>query len=407
MWNLETSLEEWCDILKSIWRLDEALAEVKRHLVPVDGHRVLPLEESLGKIAAVDYFATSAIPHFRRSTMDGYAVVAAATSGASESIPAMLNKHSPFPLAWERVLTGEPISAPFDAVVMLEYVEELSDGTILVNRAAAVGENIMEVGEDISIGTMVLGRGGRISSSKIGVLATQGLSHVLVRDFRVAVISSGNEVVPLSCAPRIGEVRDINSHLLVSICRAEGFKAANCGIVKDDPESLNLALVAALKDFDAVLLSGGSSAGAADYTEAAINRLGCPGVLVHGLAVRPGKPTVLGAVDGKPILGLPGHPLSCAVMAEVAVLPLLRYVAGCLEPEIWNQSGELSRSLVSAPGRRDFIPVKLAGRQVVPLLTKSAAIQALAESDGLLIIPEECEGYNTGHEVVVQRWRTQ
>lgn len=393
-------------ILKAIWRIDEALDVVKGQIVAVERHMSVSLVESVGKIVAEDFYASCPVPHFRRSTMDGYAVVARYTHGASETMPAMLSLCDLSPASWARVLTGDPIPSAYDAVVMLEYVEELNDGTLLVSRPVAGGENIMEEGEDISAGSLMWRRGVYISPRQVGVLAAQGVTAVKVRDFRVAIISTGNEVVPASTWPEVGQMRDINSHLLTSLCREAGFMVQNCGVVPDDPSALTAALQGSLKSYDAVVLSGGSSAGAADYTERVLNQVGSPGVLVHGLAVKPGKPTVLGVVDGKAVVGLPGHPLSCAIMAEMVALPLLRHAAGAILPQPRFQVAELSRSLVSAPGRRDFVPIRLEGRQAIPLLAKSAAIQVLAQSDGLLVVPEDCEGYNAGREVVVQMWRS-
>jgi len=341
--------------------------------------------------------------------MDGYAVVASTTHGASDSLPAMLYLGDPkigdlkLPLC-ARVHTGDIVAADFDAVMMLEYAEELPDGTVLLSRSIAAGENIMAVGEDIAEGSLVLPAGQQATPHDVGVLAALGLATIKTRDFRVGILSTGNEIVPHDCVPQVGQMRDLNSPLLTSLFRAAGFAVHHCGIFRDDESALTQALELAVAQFDAVVLSGGSSAGAVDYTERAVNNLGLPGVLVHGLAVKPGKPTILGVISGKLVVGLPGHPLSCAVMAEMVALPLLRYAAGAMVTLPVCQNVVLARPVASVPGRRDFVPCRLVGQEAIPQQAKSAAIQVLAASQGLLVITEECEGYSAGSMVSVELW---
>lgn len=392
------------DILKKIWRIEDAMDLVKKHITISDKSVLTPLTELVGSIIGEDVYAPCPVPHFRRSTMDGYAVVAADTHGASESLPAMLHlSDSKLPMC-ERVYTGDLVREAFDAVMMLEYAEELLDGTVLLSRPIAAGDNIMGVGEDIAANSLALGQGRQATSHDVGVLAALGKTGVKTRDFRVGIISTGNEIVPYECLPQVGQMRDINSPLLMSLFQTAGFRVQYYGIFRDDEVSLTKALAMALEQTDAVVLSGGSSAGALDFTERAVNNLGLPGVLVHGLAVKPGKPTILGAVRGRLVVGLPGHPLSCAVMAHMVALPLLRFAAGAKASMPMYASVVLARPLASLPGRRDFIPCRLSGQEAWPQQSKSAAIQVLAASQGLLVVPEECEGYSAGTTVNVRLW---
>jgi len=394
----------WIHILKKIWRIEDAKDLTKKHITISHKNVMTPLADIVGSIMAEDVLALCNVPHFRRSTMDGYAVVAATTHGASDSLPALLHLgESKLPIC-ARVHTGDFVPTGFDAVIMLEYAEELTDGTVLLSRSVAEGENIMGIGEDIAESSLVLRQGQQVTPHDVGVLAALGLARMKTRDFRVGILSTGNEIVPHTCIPHIGQMRDINSPLLTSLFRAAGFAVQYCGIFRDEELALTKALELALEQYDAIVLSGGSSAGAVDFTERALNNLGLPGVLVHGLAVKPGKPTILGVVRGKLVVGLPGHPLSCAVMAEMVALPLLRYAAGALAALPIGQNAVLARPVASVPGRRDFVPCRLMGQEAAPLQSKSAAIQVLAASQGLLVIPEDCEGYGAGTVVNVQLW---
>lgn len=392
------------DILKKIWRIEDAKDLVKKHVTISHNCLMTPLGEIVGSIMAENVSAPCNVPHFRRSTMDGYAVVALTTHGASDSLPAMLHLVDPKLPICARVHTGDIVPADFDAVMMLEYAEELPDGTVLLSRSISEGENIMGVGEDIAESSLVLRQGQQATPHDVGVLAALGFERVKTRDFRIGILSTGNEIVPHTCIPQVGQMRDINSPLLTSLFRAAGFAVHYCGIFRDDESALTQALELALQQYDAIVLSGGSSAGAVDFTERAVNNLGLPGVLVHGLAVKPGKPTILGVIRGKLVVGLPGHPLSCAVMAEMVALPLLRYAAGALAALPVCQSVVLARPVASVPGRRDFVPCRLVGQEAIPQQSKSAAIQVLAASQGLLVVTEECEGYSAGTMVSVELW---
>ncbi len=363
------------------------------------------LVNAVGRLAAEPVVASWPVPHFRRSTMDGFAVVARVTAGANETLPALLGLARQDAQGCLAVLTGAPIPPPYDAVVMLEYAEQLQGDTVMVMRPVAVGENVMDVGEDVEEGMTLVSAGKYLSPSDIAVLATQGVTQVKVKSFKVGVVSTGDEVVSPEQVPQAGQIRDCNSPYLTALFAGRGLTPVYLGVVRDDEAVLAEVLARGLSECDALVLSGGSSAGALDFTTNAILRLSRAEILVHGLAVKPGKPTVLATAGGKLVVGLPGHPLSCAIIAHKVAWPLLCQAAGFSDPEVWESTAVLSRAVPSVPGRRDFIPVKLERGVATPLLAKSAAIQVLSSAHGLLTLPEECEGLNAGAQAAVEMWR--
>lgn len=392
-------------LLQDIWRLEDALLAVSSAITHRSGYRDIPLLESVGCVVAEDILASEPVPHFVRSTMDGYAVRARTTFGASEAMPAMLTMGADDIYGCVPVLTGAAVPGEYDAVVMLEYAELLEDGLLLVSRPVAVGENIMSVGEDVPVNQVLVCKGKKLSIRDIAVLSALGHAQVKVRDFRVAVISSGNEIVPITAVPTIGQVRDINSGLVMGLIREMGFYADFMGIFADDEDLLVSRLVTALEKYDAVVMSGGSSAGSYDYTARAMQQVGSPGVITHGLSIKPGKPTVLGVAAGKLMIGLPGHPLSCALVAHIVAAPLLATAAQALTAKRTRLPLILLQPIASVPGRRDIVPVKVTPDGVYPLFAKSAAIRILAESDGFIEIDEHCEGLHVGERVEVEVWR--
>ena len=392
-------------LLQNIWRLEDALLAVSSAITHRSSHKEVPLLESVGRVSAEDIVATEPVPHFVRSTMDGYAVRAWTTFGASEAMPAMLTLGGDAVYASAPILTGGALPDGFDAVVMLEYAELLEDGLLLVSRPVAVGENIMSVGEDVAVNHALVRRGQKLSIRDIAVLSALGHAQVKVRDFRVAVISSGDEIVPITSIPAIGQVRDINSNLVLGLVRDMGFEADFLGILADDEGLLESNLVTALEKYDAVIMSGGSSAGSYDYTARVMQKVGSPGVISHGLSIKPGKPTVLGVAAGKLMIGLPGHPLSCALTAHVVAAPLLTAAADALVVKRSRLHLPLLQPIASVPGRRDIVPVRVTADGVSPLFAKSAAIRVLAESDGFIQISEQCEGLHVGERVEVEVWR--
>jgi len=375
------------------------------------------LARAVGRVLARDVVAEEALPPFARSTVDGYAVQAEDTFGASESLPAYLQ------LAGEVVMgrpaegslregqcfgipTGGALPEGADAVIMVEHTELPGDGTVAIMRPVAPGENLVQPGEDARAGEVVLGRGHLLRAPDIGVAAAVGYASLAVfRRPRVAVLSTGDELVVPGEAPSRGQVRDVNSYTLAAAVTTEGAEPELLGIVPDRMESLREALGRAM-EADAILVSGGSSIGARDLVAGAISELGSPGILLHGVAVRPGKPVIVAVAEGRPVFGLPGHPVSALVMFHLLVRPALRFLAGMdpFPPEPVVRA-RLSRSLSSRSGIEEFVRVSLEGsgpdRVARPVLGKSGLINTLARAWGLVRIPAESTGLAEGDEVEV------
>lgn len=382
---------------------------------------MVQLPEARGRVLARDLAAPEALPAFPRAGMDGYAVRAADTFGATPGLPQYLELvgevavgEAPTltlaPGETARLPTGGMLPAGADAVVMVEYTAELPDGTVEVRRPVAPGENVVQPGEDVRAGEVLLAAGRRLRPQDLGLLAALGVAAVPVhRRPRVVVLSSGNEIVPLSAVPGPGQVRDANAYLTLAQVEEAGGIATYRGIVPDDADALTTALAAALPDADLLLISGGSSVGTRDLTLTAIQSLPQAEVLVHGVAMRPGKPTLLAVAAGIPVLGLPGHPASAAIVMQVLGRPLVARLSGLRESSpAWGGRIEarLSRNLAGATGREDFVRVRLRREGDVlwadPVLGASALLSPLVKSDGLVIIPLGQEGLFQGELVTVE-----
>lgn len=379
------------------------------------------LADALGRVVASDVTAPEDMPGFTRSSMDGYAVRAADTFGAGESQPAYLSlagevlmgKPSPVAVgAGEavRISTGGLMPDGADAVVMVENTE-LSGSTVEVVKGVAPGDNTVGRDEDIGIGALLLARGTVLGPSQLGALAGLGIVNVQVfRVPRVGVISTGDELVPAGQAPAAGQVRDVNSAALAASVEAAGCVPVLYGIVEDSFESLLEHARGALAQCDALVISGGSSAGVRDVTVDVIAALGEPGVLAHGIYLKPGKPTLLAVCDGKPVLGLPGNPASALAVFREVMLPVLRRLRG-ERAAPWHAVSTvqaiLERSVASASGRVELVPVALRagdgeGLVATPIMGKSNLIGTLARADGNVRIPMGSEGLEGGQTVTVE-----
>ncbi|MCX7781468.1 MAG: molybdopterin-binding protein [Negativicutes bacterium] len=360
---------------------------------------VIPLEEALGRIAAAEVVAAEDIPPFDRSTVDGYAVRSSDTFGAGEMSPVWLALTGEVAMGKVAALTleagqaaaiptGGMLPAGADAVVMLEHVEIAADkSTILVSKPAAPGENLIRRGEDIMSGTTILSRGKTITPRDIGALAACGFSCVAVfEQMKVAVISTGDELVDVGVELLPGQIRDINSYALAAMLQQAGCKPLRFGIVADRYEDLYQVLAEAVKTCQVVIVSGGSSVGARDHTVRAIGDLGGPGVLFHGIAVKPGKPTIFGVVNGVPVFGLPGHPVSAMTICDQIVLPAIAGMTGGAIIRRPVLKARMARNIASAPGRDDFIRIRLVkngeGYLAEPVPGKSGLISTLLQADG-------------------------
>lgn len=361
----------------------------------------ISLQDALGRVSAEDIMASEDIPPFNRSTVDGYAVRSGDTFGAGEANPVWLTVQGEIamgcPAAFEVlpgqaavIPTGGMLPAGSDSIVMLEHTETTDNGkTVFINKPAAPGENVIVKGEDMESGSVLVGEGTQIAPPAVGALAACGIDKLRVyRRVEAAVISTGDELVPVSRKPAHGEIRDINSYSLAAALTAAGCQVTCLGVVKDNYQDVLAALTKAVSNYQLVLISGGSSVGERDHTAAAIDALGSPGVLFHGLAVKPGKPTIFGLVGAVPVFGLPGHPVAAMTICEQLVLPAIDLLAGRMAVRKRICRARLTKNVASAPGRDDFIKVRLIqqGNEFLaePILGKSGLISTLLRADGIV-----------------------
>lgn len=378
-----------------------------------------PLEEeaidigaAVGRIAAFDLTATEDIPGFHRSSVDGYAVISSDTFGASESLPAQLKmigevKMGEKPLfsleagQAAYVPTGGELPGNADAVVMIEYTENLKDGFIYIDKASAPGNHVVFKGDDVRAGNTVIRAGTSLRPQEIGAMAALGISSIPVRrKIRVGIISTGDEIVNIDEKPVGAQVRDINSHMLSAGLIRFGAKPRHYGIVEDDFERIRLAVEKALSDSDIVLISGGSSVGMKDETSKVIGSLGLPGVIVQGIAVKPGKPTIVGRIGSKAVIGLPGHPASAYTVFNIFVGYLIKVMSGYDEKYTPVIKAEMSCNYPSNNGREEFLPVSirtLDGKLYAdPVFGKSGLITLLTAANGYVHINRSSEGIDRG-----------
>lgn len=379
----------------------------------------LPTAQALGRVTAAALVSPEPLPAFARSTVDGFAVCARDTFGASESLPGYLALVGEAPMGSAPefdllpgqaalIHTGGMLPLGADAVVMLEYTQMARAGELELLRSAAPGENVLHAGEDVEAGQEVLPAGMCLRPAEIGGLLALGLTMVeVVSRPRVAILSSGDEVVPPEIQAAPGQVRDINSYTLSALVEQHGGQALRFGIVPDTSAALDDALREALDTCDMVVITAGSSASTRDLTADSIGRMGQPGVLVHGVNVKPGKPTILGVCGGKPVVGLPGNPVSALVIARLFVIPLIRRLLRLeAEPYEGRIAARLTASIPSQAGRDDYVPVELIrtqdGLKAVPIFYKSNLIFTLARASGLVHIPADATGLSAGEQVEVE-----
>jgi len=398
----------------------EALAKWLKALPESASREIENLDtpSALGRVLAEDVVAPHPLPSFARSTVDGYAVRAEDTFGAGPSAPSYLRLVGEVPMGRisdihlqtgqaALVHTGGAIPDGANAVVMLEDTQTVPGGEIEVLGALGIGKNVIRLGEDIQQGEKVLEIGQRLRPQEIGGLMALGRTRVSVfRRPRVAILSTGDEVVPAEAEPRPGQVRDINSHTLAALVLRSGGEPIPFGILPDDPEALFQAAQGAKASSDLIIITAGSSASARDNTAEVVRRLGSPGVLVHGLSIKPGKPAILGVVDGSPVIGLPGNPVSALVVAGLLVTPMLRRLGGDNRPVIAAAiPARLAVNVPSEAGREDYIPARLEGSPegwiADPVFGKSNLIFTLVRADGLIRIPANTTGLPEGSRVDV------
>lgn len=395
----------------------EVVAELQR-FSPV-GPEEVELWNGLGRVLCEPVKAKEDLPQFLRATMDGFAVQARDTFGASDAQPALLRLVGEARMGEPtektiggseavRVATGAMLPRGADAVVMIEHAELLDSETLEVYRSVAPWENVVRPGEDVAAGQEVLPAGWTLRPQDLGLLGALGTTRLLVhRKPRIAVFSTGDEVVPIYAQPAPGQVRDVNGITVSSWVTLEGGIALPMGIIPDRPEQLSRNFREALDKADALIVSGGSSVGTRDFLMEVLQALQGVEILAHGLAVRPGKPTLVAQVGGKPFLGLPGHPVSALVILHLLGRPLLDRLCGRVYPNRPRPfRARLTRNLASAQGREDYVRVAIEEKQgelwARPLLGSSGLIGNLSRADGLVRIDPLCEGLYSGEWVEVE-----
>lgn len=399
-------------IFLTVVPVSKAVAAVKS-LARTTGDDRVPLEHAGGRVLSEDIRADGDIPGFDRSVVDGFAVRASDTIGAGEAIPSILRSQGRVEMGKAdevQLQTGECIYVPTggvlpkgaDAVVMVENSEEVGD-EILIKKPVAHGENVLMHNEDFARGDLVLARGRRLFAQDIGMLAAVGCSTVPVFTTPViGIISTGNELVPVTEVPAAGKVRDSNSFMAGAFVQEHGCTPRYYGIVRDDRGAMRETLNLAVAECDAVLISGGSSKDDRDMTAALIGELG--EVMIHGIAIAPGKPTIIGSCSGKPVIGLPGHPASAFIVLIAIVRHLLDGMTGTAAPVQKTARARLTRNVPSTRGREDYVRVQLENGAATPLFGKSGLLNTLVQSNGVIRIPAESEGIEEGELVEVWLW---
>jgi len=400
--------------LLNVDTLEEARNKLLNAAKPPQTENV-PFTQSLGRILAEDITAEGNVPDFRKSTVDGYAVRAADTQGVTESIPVFLDVIEEIRMGSAPkkeidagqaayVPTGGMIPEGADAVVMVEYCEKFDEASIAVYDAVSAGRNIMAVGEDIRKGQVFLRKGACIRPQEIGAMASAGVSAPEVfKPWNITLISTGDELVASDQTPEKGQIRDINTHALAAAAENNGFRVVRKHVLQDDEKQLKETVRLAMEESDVVVVSGGSSQGDKDHTAAVLDRVGTPGVFTHGIALKPGKPTILG-YDEKTetvLIGLPGHPAAALTVFELMVVWLYRRLTG--QREMRGVTAKLTENVAAAGGRATCLMVRLQGEEAIPVLGKSGRMSMLTAADGYVLIPADTEGLKEGQEVEVMK----
>jgi len=402
----------------------EEVLELVQGFAPV-GEEIVPLDKAFGRVLRKDIVSPEDLPGFPRTSVDGYAIRAKDSFGATESLPALLEIKGEVGMGQVpsmtvaagqavKISTGGMVPKGADSVVMVEYCHLMDQTTVEVSRAISPQENVIQPDDDFKKGAAVLRKGWKLRSQDVGVLAGLGVTEVTVhRKPRVAIISTGDEVIPVQEKPKPGQVRDINTYTLSAFCREKGAEPVPLGLCRDDFEKLRNMLLKGLETADTVWISGGSSVGTRDLTLKVFESIEGTELLVHGISISPGKPTIVARKGATAVFGLPGHTASAMVVAEVFLAPFLARLGGetTFGERVQNKvSAKLSRNIESASGRDDFIRVRLIQKDgewiAEPIFGKSGLISTLVEADGLLRIDRNTEGLYQGQQVEVMKFKT-
>lgn len=400
---------------------DNALALLQQHFYPKVSYETIATSDALGRVLGESLTAPSDLPAFPRSSMDGYAVRAKDTFGASESLPTyltvvgeiLMGKVSALTINMgqaARVHTGGMLAEGADAVVMVENTQVVDNNSIEVVRSTAPGENVVQVGEDIKSENLLLTQGHVLRPQDIGGLTALGFTEINVaRRPKVAIISTGDEVVAPEITPKMGQIRDVNTYTISALTAQAGGIAIPMGVVPDERIALQKTAQQGLEEGDILVISAGSSVSSRDITAEVIANLGDPGILLHGISIKPGKPTIVALVGEKPVFGLPGNPVSAMIVFDLLVRPAIYWLSGCRTmPTVQTVRAKITRDIPSAAGREDYLPVRLTTSRgqtwADPVFGKSNLIYTLVHANGLLQIPLDKSGIYANEEVEIRMY---
>jgi molybdopterin molybdotransferase len=405
-------------------KTSEEVLEILKGFSPV-GEETIFIGECLNRVLSMEIVSLEDLPYFPRSSMDGYAVRARDTFGASENLPAFLEVEGEVLMGLApagavkpgkaiRISTGGMMPEGADAVVMVEYCHSLDEKTIEVIRTVSPLENVISPGDDFKKGALIFGKGHVLRPQDLGLLAGLGIQNISVfRKPNVAIISTGDEIVTINERPEQGQVRDINSYTLSAFCSQLGAIPVNMGLCKDNFSDLREMVARGLEISDTLWISGGSSVGARDMTVKVLESFEGMELLAHGISISPGKPTIIARIGNRAVFGLPGHVASAMVIAEVFLNPFLSRLSGEAAASGDNHfylQAELERNIESASGRDDYIRVKLDKRDgryfADPIFGKSGLISTLVEAHGLVKIDRNTEGLYRGQSVDVMLFKS-
>ena len=397
----------------------QAFDDLRPHISAISESETIPITSALGRVIAAPIRSPEDLPSFPKSSMDGFSVRARDTFGASESLPALLEVVADIPTGDSSdaalnvgeaavAYTGGVLAQNADAVVMIERTQLADESSIEVLRPVAPGENVVQVGEDVRVGDLLFKPGHTIRPQDIGGLLALGITEIpVLRRPRVAIVSTGDELVPPEIQPPPGKIRDINTYTIAARVAQCGAEPVIIGLAPDEYEPQLQAAREGVRAADALVFSAGSSLSTRDMTADVFNQLGDPGVLLHGISIKPGKPTIVAVADRKPLFGLPGNPVSALVVFDLLVAPTIHLLAGTSSPPVVNTLiATLAADIPSESGREDYIPVTLADSngtlQADPVFGKSNLIYTLINSDGLVRVPPDSGGLYAGEEVCVR-----
>jgi molybdopterin molybdotransferase len=388
--------------------LQSAREKLLNYLMGKYAKKTVKLMDAEGQVLAEDIRSISPIPHFRRSTVDGYAVISRDTQGVSESIPAFLKNIEEIRIGHEAasvlksgqcayVPTGGMVPDGADAVVMVEYCEPFSAESIAVYDSVSVGRNVVNIGEDVESNAVILKKGTTLHPQEIGALASAGISQVSIYEpLKLTIISTGDELVSLDKVPALGQVRDINTYALESLAKKNGFDVVSTYVLMDEEELLKSAVLDSMQTSDMVVISGGSSQGKKDMTAGVLDELSEPGVFIHGISIKPGKPTILGydTKSSTALIGLPGHPVAAMIIFELLAVWVKNRLIGKNEGKYIY--AKMKTNVGSAPGKTTCQMIRLSDFEgeyfAEPIFGKSGLMSTLITANGYTLIDMNKEG---------------